>query len=429
MTGPLVTHTLVLRSGKRAAVVTVPPSADGEEIQTALELERPRGVLVLNGGTEGAPPELEGRLRALLGEGLARAAIEQQLTVVTGGTDAGIFRIFGEGLGDRATAPYIGVVPSGLVASGEAGSGPKGEDRAPLEPHHTHFVLVEGSQWGDETDTMLSLVATLSAEAPSLAVLASGGSVSKREILGHVRAGREVVVLAGSGRLADEITEVVAGRATPNGSEMMEIAAGRITVFDTEAPVSALVELVRARLGSAEQPRRSLRTLPLFSSLPRLRWKPGTSQPFVSGSTLARCPAIRADVDRLERELVPRFRHLDEESLRTQNTFRLGQLSLIVGGAAATVLGAVQTALGGGVVALAIPEAVLAGLLAGTTVYIRGRNAQRAYFTSRLKAERLRAEYFLVLAHAGVYAAVDDPERLLLLRRRIRAIDSQEETA
>ena len=134
-------------------------------------------------------------------------------------------------------------------------------------------------------------------------------------------------------------------------------------------------------------------------------------------------------MDILEQELVPQFRSLDQESLRTQNTFRLGQLSLIAGGAAASVLGAVQTALGGGVLALAIPEAVLAGLLAGTTVYIRGRNAQRAYFTARLKAERLRAEYFLVLAHAGDYAGVGDSERRVLLRSRVRAIESQEATA
>ena len=59
------------------------------------------------------------------------------MTVVTGGTDAGIFRIFGEGLRDRATAPSIGVVPSGLVASAETASEPKsgtGLDSSPITP-------------------------------------------------------------------------------------------------------------------------------------------------------------------------------------------------------------------------------------------------------------------------------------------------------
>ena len=145
----------------------------------------------------------------------------------------------------------------------------------------------------------------------------------------------------------------------------------------------------------------------------------GAGQPFVSESSLARHPALRSEVDLLEREVGPAFRRLDEGSLRTQNGFRLGQLSLIVGGAVASALGAVQTGFGGGVVTLAITEAVVAGVLAGATVYIRGRNAQREDFTSRLKAERLRAEYFLALAHCGDYAVSDDAERLVRLRAGI----------
>ena len=394
----LVTHTAVLSSGKQALVLLAPRSAGGREAQAALQLETPRGLLVLNGGTEEPSPEIDARLRSLLRDGLAPVVIEQRLTVVTGGTDAGIFRLFGEALAGRGRAPCIGVVPANLVARApaEAADGETvAESRVPLEPHHTHFVLVEGGQWGDETEVMLSLVDALSAGAASLAVL------------------------------ADQIADVVTGRASPDDAEMIEIVAGRITVLDPQASPSALAELVRARLGLSEKPRRTLRSVPLFAPLPRLRWRPVPGQPFVSESTLARCPALREEIELLERELVPRFRVLDYASLRTQNTFRLGQLALIVGGALAAVLGAVQAALGGGFVALAFPEAVLAGLLAGATVYIRGRNAQREYFTSRLRAERLRAEYFLILARAGDYAGVEDGERLPQLRRRIRAIEER----
>src|SRR4029077_15864190 len=131
-----------------------------------------------------------------------------------------------------------------------------GDDRVPLEPHHTHFVLVEDAGWGGETETMLSLVDALSAAAPALVVVANGGSVSRREVLGHVRSGREVVVLAGSGRLADEITDVLPGGGPAKDSALAEIAAGRIPVFDARAPASALAEVVRARLGSPGKPRR-----------------------------------------------------------------------------------------------------------------------------------------------------------------------------
>ena len=44
--------------------------------------------------------------------------VEQGLTAVTGGTDAGIFELFGKALGERATGPCIGVAPAGLVLQG-----------------------------------------------------------------------------------------------------------------------------------------------------------------------------------------------------------------------------------------------------------------------------------------------------------------------
>ncbi|MGZ4314451.1 MAG: DUF4231 domain-containing protein [Gaiellaceae bacterium] len=427
MTTRLLVRTTVLPSGDRAATLLVPQSARGSEIRSALRLGTPRGLLVLNGGTEELSAETDARLRSLLGDGLARLAVDRRLTVVTGGTDAGVFRLFGEGLGRRRRAPCIGVAPAALVAWAEsdiAGGKTGGANRVPLEPHHSHFVFVEGARWGDETEVMLSLVKALSATAPSLAVLANGGSVSKREVLGHVRADREVVVLVGSGRLADEIADVITGRAPADDPELAEIAAGEITLFDQKAPASALVKHVSDRLGPRRRP--SVRSVAVFSGLPQPHWKPGPEYPLVSEPMLARAPALEAEVDLLEHELVPRFRNLDQESLHTQNTFRLGQLALILGGAVATMLGAVQAALGAGVVGLAVAEALLAGVLAGATVFIRGRNAQRDYFTSRLRAERLRAEYFLVLAHAGDYAGIDDDELLRRLRRRIRAIEAQE---
>jgi len=186
-----------------------------------------------------------------------------------------------------------------------------------------------------------------------------------------------------------------------------------------------LADVVRKRL-VARKRRRSLRNVPLLRPLPRILWRAQPSEPFVPSKKLADYPALEPDIHVLDRELIPTFRKLDEESLRAQNTFRLGQLALILGGTAATALGAVQAALGGGIVALALPEALLAGLLAGTVVYIRGRNAQGLYATNRLRAERLRSEYFLFLARAGRYAEQDDHVRFDLLRRQVRELESIE---
>ena len=52
------------------------------------------------------------------------------------------------------SAPCIGVAVGSLTAWPGNTTG-----EAPLEPNHSHFVLVEGEQWGDETETMYELAA------------------------------------------------------------------------------------------------------------------------------------------------------------------------------------------------------------------------------------------------------------------------------
>ena len=96
-------------------MLLAPRSAGGREAQAALQLETPRGLLVLNGGTEEPSPEIEARLRSLFRDGLAPVVVEERLTVVTGGTDAGIFRLFGAALDGRGSAPCVGVAPADLI--------------------------------------------------------------------------------------------------------------------------------------------------------------------------------------------------------------------------------------------------------------------------------------------------------------------------
>jgi hypothetical protein len=161
---------------------------------------------------------------------------------------------------------------------------------------------------------------------------------------------------------------------------------------------------------------------------PRLFWRAGERSPLVSDELRAASPALAGDFDVLDRELLPDFYELDEDALRAQNTFRLGQLLVIVGGAAATALGTVQAALGGGIVEIGIAEALLAGTLAAAVAYVRGRQAQREYFTTRLKAERLRGEYFLFLGRVPPYDLDEEAERLRRLREQVRTIEAEEPT-
>jgi TRPM family ion channel len=253
----LAAHSIRLRGGRSAIAVLAAADVSGKAAATALALPHPRGVVVLNGGTTELPADLIAALRDTLGNGIARVAVEERLTVVTGGTDAGIFSLFGQALDNERTAPCIGVAPAARVSwPGRASPTNRGlpdEELVALEPHHSHFLLVTGDEWGAETEAMLSLADALSADCASLAVLAGGGAGARREILGHVRAGRRVIVLAGTGRFADELAGVVAGGPASDPATAEIASTDLITVVDSAEPSSTLAQLVRARLGTRDE--------------------------------------------------------------------------------------------------------------------------------------------------------------------------------
>ncbi len=159
---------------------------------------------------------------------------------------------------------------------------------------------------------------------------------------------------------------------------------------------------------------------------PQLRWRPGAREPLVKPEMRAAAPALEPDFGVLETELLPTFHELDEQALRAQNDYRLGRIMIILGSAVATALGAVQAALGGGETAIGVAEAIVAGAFAAVVAFVRGREAQKEYFTARLKAERLRGEYFSFLGRVAPYEVDDDEERRSLLHRRVAEIEIEE---
>jgi hypothetical protein len=257
MRGPhgLARHTIIFPGGRRALAVVAPTDVSGADAVAALQLEPPRALVVLVGSTHELPADLATALRSSLGEGLARLAADEQLTAITGGTDAGIFALFGRALASRPTTPCVGVAPAGAVTWPGRGEGepgrPSRKEPVQLEPHHTHFLLVDGGEWGSETAALTALAATLAAECPSVAILAGGGEGARQEVLEQIRGGREVLVLGGTGRFADELA-----RATANGDgEAVEprtaeaATSGLVTVLDSADPPTSLAQHVRERLG------------------------------------------------------------------------------------------------------------------------------------------------------------------------------------
>jgi hypothetical protein len=144
-------------------------------------------------------------------EVIAKTAEVLDAAVICGGTDIGVMAAIGYARGRAGFQfPLIGIAPEGSVTWPE---GPRsanliaaGSEREQLEPHHSHFILVPGSQFGDETRWIVRAASMIAkGRHKSVTVLVNGGKVSQMDVDEGLQADRPLIVLAGTGRLADEI--------------------------------------------------------------------------------------------------------------------------------------------------------------------------------------------------------------------------------
>lgn len=187
---------------------------------------RPVRTLVVVGAAAQMSEDGLSRLEPLF-EQLAALAEQTGAAVVDGGTDAGVMRLIGRARAARdGTFPLLGVVVEGLAA-------PPGRresaDRWPLEPNHSHVLLVPGRDWGDEAPWLARVATVVAAGAPSATVLINGGEGAYADAEASLAENRPLIVAAGSGGTADALAE-----------------AGRDGALDERAEALATSNLVNA---------------------------------------------------------------------------------------------------------------------------------------------------------------------------------------
>ncbi len=191
-----------------------------EEVPAAvgsLELGGPRPVVAVVGGAG----NLTGgsRLTAVFTDLLAPALRAHDAVAVDGGTDAGVMRLLGRA---RSGFPLVGVATRGTVTfPGHHGANP---GAAPLEAHHSHFVLTPGDTWGDEAPYLAAVAGAIARDRPSVTVLINGGEIALSDAEHSLALGRPVLVLAGSGRAADTIAAAASDPAGCRDERLVAIA-------------------------------------------------------------------------------------------------------------------------------------------------------------------------------------------------------------
>ena len=201
-------ETIIFDQRRRADCLVVPRDADPRRILKQLNLQKHRyeAVLMVIGGAAGLDIE-DSRLAQFFNRGISQAALSTNAVVIDGGTDSGVSRLMGQAVSERMKRPeLVGIAPYDKVSY--PGKENASDEATPLEPNHTSFVLVESDKWGDETEIMFGLAEELSLDMPIMTLLINGGNIAKEEVLRNVRKGWPLVVVEGSGRLADDIAKL-----------------------------------------------------------------------------------------------------------------------------------------------------------------------------------------------------------------------------
>jgi len=235
-------------------ILTVPVEADSKQIIAELNLVPPRALIVLAGDSaqfDQVDPAIKPRLLQLITRGVARAAASSKADVMDGGHNCEIISMIGQGVEERGRkSRLIGVASARQASYPGREPLPDNAPNLPLEPHHSHFVLVEGE--GEENKIMLELADTWASEhkLPVLTLLINGNFSAQREVLGAVRRRWPVIVVTGSGGLADEISELAANPpdfvADPILAEIL--AEGNIHLFPVTGTVAGLERLIQRQL-------------------------------------------------------------------------------------------------------------------------------------------------------------------------------------
>jgi hypothetical protein len=194
----MLTRQISLKRGVNVRAVNI---SEEKEIQAALnelEIPHPKPVIVLVGGAGGIgwwDKFPMGRAIRIV----ARLAEETGSVVVDGGTQAGIMKEIGkQRQRNKFSFPLVGVVFDSLLM--------KEEPESILDPNHTHFFLIPGEDWGDESAWISKIATVIAGDRKSITVLVNGGQISRTDVGYSILEDRPTFVMRGTGRMADQIT-------------------------------------------------------------------------------------------------------------------------------------------------------------------------------------------------------------------------------
>ncbi|ACK73293.1 conserved hypothetical protein [Gloeothece citriformis PCC 7424] len=219
-------------NGLTAKAIQVDDWPQLPEALYSLGFTAPCPTLVLVGGASKMSETDYLLLETIFTKIIAPLAESLKITVIDGGTDAGIMRLMGNArTAIKGTFPLVGVAAYGtIVAPGKIALN---RDAASLDPHHSHFIIVPGYRWGDESRWLARIASLLTKDLPSVTLVINGGEITWHDVTFSIRENRPTLILAGSGRTADQIAAALRGESGDARTDTL-IASGLVQAIDID---------------------------------------------------------------------------------------------------------------------------------------------------------------------------------------------------
>lgn len=227
----LAKQEIIFPNHNKACILKASINATGKEMVNALDLKPPKTIILIFGGAANSidtssNPDLEQLLSSVV-----QLAADTDALIIDGGTESGIMEMISQKADElKKKPPLLGIAPVGKVRYPGSEDDPSPDAKVPLDSNHSHFLLIEGNRWGDETEKLFEVARTLDNGIPIVALLVGGGEISKKEILLCVDHGWPIIVIENSGYLADEIASY---KNKQNSSNMItDVSLKKIVSYD-----------------------------------------------------------------------------------------------------------------------------------------------------------------------------------------------------
>jgi hypothetical protein len=206
---PIEKESIVFDNGQPAEILHVRQSLDAAEILKAMKIPAAQAAIIVGGSTTAFQSRLKNRLIDLISRGVAQAALESGAILLDEGTKTGVSEIVGQGVADRGRrTKLIGVLPQRKTRGPDE---PVTQDDNNLDVNHTHFVFNDQERQTGQAEMICRLAEAATENKDWILTVLVGGETEGTALdlaLETVRRGWTLVVIEGSGPLADQIVRL-----------------------------------------------------------------------------------------------------------------------------------------------------------------------------------------------------------------------------